>query len=95
MKTKENNSEHKLANRSGLLKAEISLPIANRMPDDHVIEYLDLENPRSFVEPASQAKISFARTLVSGRMIVYQDERVCRMGDNRAEYIPRIRQRLI
>jgi hypothetical protein len=52
MKTKENNSEHKLANRSGLLKAEISLPFANRMPDDYVIEHLDLKNPCRFAEPA-------------------------------------------
>ena len=55
-----------LANRSGLLEAEISLPAVHRLADHHVIKHLDLENPGSFVEPASQTKISFARTRVAG-----------------------------
>ena len=40
------------------------------MPDDHVIEHLDLKNPGSFAEPAGQTEISFARGWVSGRVIV-------------------------
>jgi hypothetical protein len=55
-----------LANRSGLLEAEISLPAVHRLADDHVIKHLDLENPSSFVESPSQAKISFARARVAG-----------------------------
>ena len=57
-----------LADRSGLLKAEISLPAVYRLADDHVIKHLDLENPGSFVEPASQTKNSFARTRVAGHV---------------------------
>ena len=63
-----------LANRSGLLEAEISLSAVHRLADDHVIKHLDLENPCSLIEPASQTKISFARTRVAGRMVVCQDE---------------------
>jgi hypothetical protein len=74
-----------LANRSGFLEAEISLPAVNRMSDDHVIKHLDLENPGSFVEPPSQAEIRIARARISGRMIVYQDERVSRMRDHPGE----------
>ncbi len=55
-----------LANRSGFLEAEISLPAVNQMSDDHVIKHLDLENPGSFAEPPSQAEIRFARARVSG-----------------------------
>ena len=59
-------SEDSLANRPGLLEAEISLPAVHRLADDHVIKHLDLENPGSFIEPPSQTKISFARTRVAG-----------------------------
>ena len=51
--------------------------MAPEQTDDHVIKHLNLENPGSFVEPPSQAEVRFARARVSGRMIVYQDERVC------------------
>ena len=84
-----------LANSPSFLEAEISLPTVHRLTDDDVVKHLDLKNPGSFAKPTREAEISFARARVSGGVVVYQDERVCRMGNNRAEYIPRIRQRLI
>jgi hypothetical protein len=46
------------------------------MPDDYVIQHLDLENPGSLVEPPGQAEICFAWAWVSRRMIMHQNERV-------------------
>jgi hypothetical protein len=48
------------------LEAKVSLPPVNRMSNDGVIKHLDLENPGSFVESPSQAKIGFARAWISG-----------------------------
>jgi hypothetical protein len=48
------------------LEAKVSLPPVNRMSNDDVIKHLDLENPGSFVESPSQAKIGFARAWISG-----------------------------
>jgi hypothetical protein len=62
---------------SGFLEAEISVLAVNRMSDDHVIKYLDLENPGSFVEPPSQAKISLARARVSGCGCVMWSDDLC------------------
>jgi hypothetical protein len=66
-----------LADSPSFLEAEISLPAVHRLTDDDVIEHLDLKNPGSFAEPAGEAKIGFAWTRVTGRMIMHQDESVC------------------
>jgi hypothetical protein len=57
--------EWHLANRSGFLKAKISLPAVKRMADDHMIQHLDLENSGGFAEPAGQPEISFARAWIA------------------------------
>ncbi len=56
---------HQLSDGAGFLKTKICLPIIHRLTDDHVIKHLNLENPGSFVKPASQTKIGFARARVS------------------------------
>jgi uncharacterized protein YihD (DUF1040 family) len=41
-----------LTDNGTFFKAKISLPISSRMPDDYVIQHLDLENPGSLIELA-------------------------------------------
>jgi hypothetical protein len=72
-------------------ETKISLLAVHRLPDDHIVKHLDLQNSGGFVESPCQAKISFARAWVAGRVIVRQDERVSRMNDNWTKDIPRIR----
>jgi hypothetical protein len=45
-------------------------PTAERLADNNVIEHVDLQNPGSFGQPASQPDISFARCRITGRMVV-------------------------
>jgi len=54
-----------LSDNAGFLEAEISLSVIHGLTDDHMVQELDLKNPSSFVNPAGQPDISFARVRVA------------------------------
>jgi hypothetical protein len=41
-------------------EAKITWPTVERLTDNHMVEHVDLQNPSSFGQPASQPDISFA-----------------------------------
>ncbi len=50
-----------LSDDAGFLEAEISLPVIHGLPNDHMIQELDLKHSGRFANPAGQPHISFAR----------------------------------
>jgi hypothetical protein len=58
-----------LADDTSLFEAEITGPAGGRGTDDNVI-LLDLQEPRAFGEPASQASVGFAWRWIATGMVV-------------------------
>ena len=50
-----------LSDDTSFLEAEISLPVIHGLPNDHMIQELDLKHSGRFANPAGQPQISFAR----------------------------------
>ena len=67
---------------------EIAWSTLERLTDNDVIEHVDLQNPGSFGQPASQPDISFARRRITGRMVVREDESISRLAELPAEKCP-------
>jgi hypothetical protein len=51
-------------------EAEITWPTVKRLTDNNVIEHVDLQDPGSLGQPASQADISIARCRITVWMVV-------------------------
>jgi hypothetical protein len=50
--------------KASLFEAEVSWSAAKRPADNQMIEHVDLQNPGSFAEPASQPHIGFTGSRV-------------------------------
>jgi hypothetical protein len=55
--------------KASLFEAEVSWLAAEGPADNHMIEHVDLQNPGSFAEPASQPHIGFTGSRVPRWMI--------------------------
>src|ERR1700736_3209154 len=60
-----------------------------------MVDHVDLQNPGSFDQPASQPNIGFARRRLPRGMVVHEDKTVGRLSDYGSEYVPRMSQRFI
>ena len=60
-----------------------------------MIKHVDLQNPGSFAQPASQPDIGFTWSRLARGVVVYQDECVSQSCDDGPKYFTSMSQRLV
>jgi hypothetical protein len=60
----------RLADDASLFEAEMTGPACGRGTDNHVIQHLDLQEPRAFGEPESQASVRFTWRWIARGVVV-------------------------